>query len=92
MHPKEVDQMFILENLILMLSSATSGGLIGFVTAFGLSGNLTMFTQTPRMVAIPWDIIAIIYGVSLIVLFVGMKWLMRNIRSKNLIQIFRETL
>jgi len=92
LHPKEVDQMFILENLILMLSSATSGGLIGFITAIGLSGNLTMFTGTPRMIAIPWDIIAIIYAVSLITLFVGMKWLMRNIRSKNLIQIFRETL
>ena len=92
LHPKEVDRMFILENLILMLSSATSGGLIGFVTAIGLSGNLTMFTQTPRMIAIPWDVIAIIYTVSLIVLFVGMKWLMRKIRSKNLIQIFRETL
>ena len=92
LHPNEVDKMFILENLILMLASASSGGAIGFVTAIGLSGNLTMFTQTPRMIAIPWDIIAIIYAVSLIVLFVGMKLLMRNIRSKNLIQIFRETL
>ncbi len=92
LHPKEVDQMFILENLILMLSSASSGGLIGFITAIGLSGNLTMFTQTPRMIAIPWDIIAIIYAVSLIVLIVGMKWLMRKVRTKNLIQIFRETL
>ena len=92
LHPNEVDKMFILENLILMLASATSGGFIGFVTAVGLSGNLTMFTGTPRMIAIPWAIIAIIYAVSLIVLFVGMKLLMRNIRSKNLIQIFRDTL
>ncbi len=92
LHPNEVDRMFTLENLILMLASATSGGFIGFVTAVGLSGNLTMFTGTPRMIAIPWDIIAIIYAVSLIVLFVGMKWLMRNVRTKNLIQIFRETL
>ena len=75
-----------------MLASASSGGAIGFLTAIGLSGNLTIFTQTPRMIAIPWDIIAIIYAVSLIVLIVGMKWLMRNIRKKNLIQIFRETL
>jgi ABC-type antimicrobial peptide transport system permease subunit len=92
LHPNEVDQMFILENLILMLASASSGGVIGFITAIGLSGNLTMFTQTPRMIAIPWDIIAIIYAVSLIVLVVGMKWLMRKIRTRNIIKIFRDTL
>ncbi|QEE15905.1 ABC transporter permease [Promethearchaeum syntrophicum] len=92
LHPHEVDKMFILENLILMLASASSGGFIGFVTAVGLSGNLTIFTQTPRMIAIPWDIIAIIYAISLIALILGMKWLMRKIRTKNIIKIFRDTL
>ncbi|MHA1855181.1 MAG: ABC transporter permease [Promethearchaeota archaeon] len=92
LHPKEVDQMFLLESLILMIASSSSGGIIGFITAIGLSGNLTMFTQTPRMIAVPWDIILIIYFISIIFLIIGMKWLMRKIRTKNLIQIFRETL
>ena len=92
LHPNEVEKMFILENLILMLASASSGGAIGFMTGVGLSGNLTMFTQTPRMIAIPWDIIAIIYAVSIIFLVIGMKWLMRNIRTRNIMKIFRDTL
>jgi len=92
LQPGEVEKMFLLESMILMLASASSGGFIGFITAIGLSGNLTMFTGTPRMIAIPWDIVAIIYAFSIIVLVVGMKWLMRKIRKRNIIKIFRDTL
>ncbi len=88
----EVERMFLLENMILLLSSSTSGGIIGFLMALGLSENMTLFIQSPRMIAIPWDIIAIIYSVSVITLIVGMKWLMRKLRYQNLIEIFRETL
>ncbi|MHA1672624.1 MAG: ABC transporter permease [Promethearchaeota archaeon] len=88
----EVERMFLLENMILLLSSSTSGGIIGFLMALGLSENMTLFIQSPRMIAIPWDIIAIIYTVSVVTLIIGMKFLMKKLRKQNLIEIFRETL
>ncbi|MHA1618501.1 MAG: ABC transporter permease [Promethearchaeota archaeon] len=92
LYGSEVERMFLLENMILLLSSSTSGGLIGFLMALGLSENMTLFIQSPRMIAIPWDIIAIIYSVSVITLIIGMKVLMRKLKYQNLIEIFRETL
>ncbi|TFH29094.1 MAG: FtsX-like permease family protein, partial [Promethearchaeota archaeon] len=92
LYGSEVERMFLIENLILLLSSSTSGGIIGFLMALGLSENMTLFIQSPRMIAIPWDIIAIIYSVSVITLIIGMKVLMRKLRYQNLIEIFRETL
>ncbi|MHA1775418.1 MAG: hypothetical protein DRO88_02190 [Promethearchaeia archaeon] len=88
----EIERMFLLENLILLFSSSTSGGIIGFLMAMGLSENMTLFIQSPRMLAIPWDIIAIVYSISIIALVIGMRWLMRKLRNQNLIEIFRETL
>jgi len=87
-----VEQMFWLENVILLLSSSTAGGLIGFAMAFGLSENMTMFMNSPRIIEIPWDTVAVIYGFSIIFLRVGMRWLFRKVRKQNLIEIFRETL
>lgn len=88
----EIERMFLLENLILLLSSSTSGGIIGFIMALGLSENMTLFIQSPRMLAVPWDIIGIVYSLSVVTLILGMKWLTRKLRSQNLIEIFRETL
>lgn len=92
LYGKEVERMFLIENMILLLSSSTSGGIIGFLMALGLTENMTLFTQTPRIIAVPWDIIGIIYSVSIITLIIGMRILMRKLRYQNLIEIFRETL
>ncbi len=87
-----VERMFFLENLILLLSSSTAGGIIGFLMAYGLSENMTLFSNTPRIIQVPWDIIAIIYAFSILFLKIGMKLLMYRLRNKNLIEIFRETI
>ena len=87
-----VSKMFYIENLILLLASGSSGGIIGFMMAYGLTENMTLFSNTPRIIKIPWDIVGIIYGVSIFSLWIGMKFLMRKLRKKNLIEIFRETL
>ncbi|MCF2141515.1 MAG: ABC transporter permease [Candidatus Lokiarchaeota archaeon] len=92
LHGREIEHLFLLENLILLLSSSTSGGIIGYLMALGLSENMTLFIRSPRIIAVPWDIILIVYSVSLVTLFIGMRWLMRKLRKQNLIEIFRETL
>ena len=92
LYPDEVNKMFLIETTILFLSSGTSGGLIGYLMAFILSETMTIFTETPRIIAVPWDIVGIIYGVSLLFLYFGMKKLMKRVKSQNLIEIYRETL
>ncbi|WP_371803445.1 ABC transporter permease [Candidatus Lokiarchaeum ossiferum] len=92
LHGSEVENLFLVENLIILLASSTSGGIIGTIMALGLSENMTLFTQTPQMIKIPWDIVGIIYGVSILSLYLGLKLIMRKLRNKNLIEIFRETL
>jgi ABC-type antimicrobial peptide transport system permease subunit len=92
LHPSDVDKMFTIENMILLLSSATSGGIIGYITAYLLSENMTLFTESPRIIAIPWDIIGIVYGVSVLFLILGMRFLLRRVRKAKLIEIYRETM
>jgi ABC-type antimicrobial peptide transport system permease subunit len=92
LYGKEVDKMFLIESLILLLSSSTSGGLIGYLMASLLSETMTLFTETPRINAIPWDIVAIIYSVSVLFLVLGMRYLLRNLKKQNLIEIYRESM
>jgi ABC-type antimicrobial peptide transport system permease subunit len=92
LYPSEVSRMFQLESLILLLASGGSGGIIGFLLAYLLTQNMVLFTESPSIFAIPWDIVGIIIGTSVIFLLLGMRGFLARLRKKNLIEIYRETL
>ncbi len=92
LHGDEVTRLFTIENMILFLASSSAGGLIGFTMSALLTRNMIIFTETPIRVSIPWNIVALVYGFGIIFLLVGMRLLMRKLKKKNLIEIFRETL
>lgn len=91
LHGKDVRKMFLIENMILLLSAGGSGGVIGYLLATMLTENMTLFTESPRMLATPWDIIAIIIFLSLSTLYFGMRTMLKRIEKQNLIEIYRET-
>ncbi len=91
LRPNEVELMFRNEALITLISSGTTGSIIGFLTAALLSENMIVLIETPRMWAIPWDVVGLIFGVSIATLLLGMKMLLRRIRKENIMKIYRAT-
>jgi ABC-type antimicrobial peptide transport system permease subunit len=92
LYPSDINRMFLLESLILLLSSGGAGGIIGILLSYLLSQNMILFTESPSVFALPWDIIGIIVGLSLLVLIWGMNGLLRKLKRQNLIEIYRMTL
>jgi ABC-type antimicrobial peptide transport system permease subunit len=86
-----VGNLFTIESMIIMLASGSTGTIVGFITAMLLSENMTLFTESPRLVTFPWASTLILFAISTIVLLFGMGFLLRRVKKQNLIEIFRET-
>ncbi len=71
--------------------SGSTGAIVGYTTAALLSENMTLFTESPRLLSIPYIQIAILFIVAIGVMLGGMKLLLRKVKKQNLIEIFRET-
>ncbi|MBD3352048.1 MAG: FtsX-like permease family protein [Candidatus Lokiarchaeota archaeon] len=88
---KGVGKFFTIESLIILLSSGSTGAIVGYATAALLTENMTLFTESPRLLSIPYQALIILFGTAIIVMLVGMRVLLRKIKKQNLIEIFRET-
>lgn len=94
LHSQSVGVMFTLESLIVMLSSAITGALIGYLAAYLLSQDMILFTESPSvpLVGHIWGTVVRVFGISFATLLVGMQVILRKVKKANLITIFRETL
>ncbi|MBN2157170.1 MAG: FtsX-like permease family protein [Candidatus Lokiarchaeota archaeon] len=86
-----VSRLFTVESVVILLASGSTGTIVGFSTAALLSQNLSIFAQSPRLLSFPTLTTLILFAVSLVVLLVGMMAILRKIKRKNLMEIFRET-
>ncbi len=86
-----VNRLFIIEALIIMISSGMVGVLVGWLTAWLLSSNMNTFTEMPFQGRFPWDSLLLIYGISTLVTLVGMHFILKKVRTGNIIEIYRET-
>ncbi|MFX1599092.1 MAG: ABC transporter permease [Promethearchaeota archaeon] len=90
---KEINRLFILESLIIMISSGTIGIFVGWLTAWLVTTNLMgTLVGMPNVLYVPWFNILLIYAVSVIMIYFGMKILLRKARKKKIVEIYRETL
>ncbi|KKN54732.1 hypothetical protein LCGC14_0589320 [marine sediment metagenome] len=89
---KEINRLFIIESLIIMISSGTIGILVGWLSAWLVTSNLNILMESPDVLYIPWFNIAFIYILSIILIFFGMKLLLRKVRRKKIVDIYRETI
>ena len=89
---KDVNHLFIIEALIIMLSSGTVGTIIGYATGWLLSSNMNMMTDIPSISVFPWTQVITIYALSAMFIYFGMRLLLRKARKKKIVDIYRETM
>ncbi len=87
-----VTTLFSLESLITFLSSASAGTIIGYFTAYLLSGVMNLFTESPQVMGFPLATFLRTFGISIIFLLAGLWILLRKVRKQKIIEIYRETL
>jgi len=91
MRVKEVRNMFLLESMILMISSGFMGMLIGSYSAYLMESNLSLLTELPTIFSIPFDTIIRVFGLSIIVGIIGMYLILLKLSRQTLMDIFRQT-
>ena len=89
---REINRLFIIESLIIMLSSGTIGIIVGWLSAWIVTSNLSVLTGEPNVIYVPWFNIILIYFISIFMILIGMKLLLRKIRKKKIVDIYRETM
>ncbi|MFW9973602.1 MAG: ABC transporter permease, partial [Candidatus Odinarchaeota archaeon] len=90
---KEINRLFILESLIIMISSGTIGIVVGWLTSWLVTSQMmgTMLGM-PNILYVPWNNIILIYLLSVVMIFFGMKILLRKARKQKIVEIYRETI
>jgi len=89
---KEINNLFTIESLIIMLSSGTVGVIVGWTTGLLLASSINVLSDLPNLPTFPLSNMIIIFTVSIIFVLIGMRFLLRKIRKKKIVQIYRETM
>lgn len=89
---KEINRLFIIESLIIMISSGTIGIIVGWLSAWIVTSNLSILTGMPDVIFVPWFNIGLIYSLSIFMILIGMKLLLRKARKMKIVDIYRETM
>jgi len=89
---KQINHLFTIEALIIMLSSGTVGVFVGWLTGLLLSTSVNLLSNLPNNPIFPLSNMIIIYSVSIIATLIGMKLLLRKVRKKKIVDIYRETM
>jgi ABC-type lipoprotein release transport system permease subunit len=87
----DINRLFVVEALIIMLSSGTVGVMVGWATGYLLSSNMNLFTDMPAITVFPVMNLFVLYSISIIFVLIGMRVLLRKLRRKKITEIYRET-
>jgi ABC-type antimicrobial peptide transport system permease subunit len=89
---REINRLFILESLIIMISSGTIGIGVGWLTSWLVTSQMMgTLMGMPTVLYVPWTNIILIYVLSFFMIFFGMKILLRKARKQKIVEIYRET-
>ncbi|MFX0139056.1 MAG: ABC transporter permease [Candidatus Hodarchaeota archaeon] len=91
MKVKNVRKLFLIESMILMLSSGTMGTIIGTYCAYLLETNLGLMTEMPIVFKVPFDALLRVYFISVLVGFVGMYIILIRLSRQTIMDIFRQS-
>jgi ABC-type antimicrobial peptide transport system permease subunit len=91
MKVREIRNMFLLESMILMISSGFTGILIGSYTAYLMESNLALLSETPVVFSLPIDSIIRVFGISIVAGIIGMYIILLKLKRQTLMDIFRQT-
>jgi ABC-type antimicrobial peptide transport system permease subunit len=91
MKTRNVRNLFLVESLIIMLSSGTMGTLIGTFCAYLMETNLGLLTEMPIVFSIPLDVLFRVFSLSIFFGILGMYLILIKLSRQSVMDIFRQT-
>ena len=91
MKAKDVRKLFLVESIIIMLSSGTMGTIIGTYCAYLMETNLGLFTEMPIVFSIPVDVLFRVFFLSIFFGIVGIYVILIKLSRQSVMDIFRQT-
>ncbi len=88
---RNVRNMFLIESMILMLSSGIIGTILGTLIAYFLQTNLALFTEMPIIFNIPTLTILRVFLISISIGIIGTYLILRKLSKQTIMEIFRQT-
>ena len=88
----QINHLFTIEALIIMFSSGAIGTLVGYSTGLLLASSLNLLSDLPTPTNFPVQSAFNVFMVSTIFTFIGMYLLLRKLRKKKIVEIYRETM
>jgi len=91
MKAKDVRNLFLVESVIILLSSGTMGTIIGTYCAYLMETNLGLITEMPIVFSIPVDVLFRVFSISIIVGMLGIYLILIKLSRQSVMDIFRQT-
>lgn len=91
MKTKNVKNLFLIESLIIMLSSGTMGTIIGTYCAYLMETNLGLITEMPIVFSIPIDVLFRVFSLSIFFGILGIYVILIKLSRQSVMDIFRQT-
>ncbi|MFX1315499.1 MAG: ABC transporter permease [Promethearchaeota archaeon] len=91
MKTRNVRNMFLIESMLIMLSSGILGTILGTFTAYLLQTNMALFTEMPVIFTVPLDVLFTVFVVSISFGFLFMFIILIKLSRQTIMDIFRQT-
>jgi ABC-type antimicrobial peptide transport system permease subunit len=91
MKTRNVRNMFLVESLIILLSSGILGTVIGTYVGYLLETNMALMTEMPVIFKIPMDSLLRVFIISISVGFLGIYLILIKLSKQTIMDIFRQT-
>ena len=91
MKTKNVRNLFLIENIIIMLSSGIIGTFIGTYCAYLLETNMGLITEMPIKFSIPMDVLLRVFTISIVIGILGMYLILIKLSRQTVMEVFRQT-
>jgi ABC-type antimicrobial peptide transport system permease subunit len=91
MKTKNVRNLFLIESLIIMLSSGTMGTIIGTFCAYLMETNLALITEMPVVFSVPIDVLFRVFSLSIFAGILGIYIILIRLSRQSVMDIFRQT-
>lgn len=91
MKTRNVRNLFLIESMIITLSSGTVGTLIGTYCAYLMETNLALITEMPIVFSIPIDVLFRVFSLSIFFGILGIYVILIRLSRQSVMDIFRQT-
>ncbi|MHA1413603.1 MAG: ABC transporter permease [Promethearchaeota archaeon] len=88
---RNVRNLFLIESIIVLLSSGSVGMIIGVYCAYLLETNMSLITELPVMFVIPMDTLIRVFIISIAAGIIGMYLILIKLSKQTIMEIFRQT-